>query len=107
MFADDPLFRGYWASCDGAIDAWKGNFDEILRHAPDGFVAVAPGETGLSQTAPLVACLEDLREILKRGELRRLTLLFRDGLKIEIGRHDVLRFWRKVSPLLTAVNGDD
>jgi hypothetical protein len=48
-----------------------------------------------------------LRAILRRGDLRRLTLLCRDGLKIDIGKHDALRFWRKVSPLLEEADGDD
>jgi hypothetical protein len=45
-------------------------------------------------------CLESLRVILKRGDLRKLTLLFRDGMKIDLERQDAFRFWRKVSPML-------
>ena len=107
LFADDPLFRGYWASCDGAIESWMGNLDETLRKAPDGFVAVAPGDTGLSESEPVAAFLEDLRLLLRRGDLRKLTLLCRDGLSVELGRYDGLRFWRKVSPLLLEANSDD
>jgi hypothetical protein len=107
LFADDPLFRGYWASCDGRIESWKENFDETLSMAADGFVAVAPGDFGLSRPEALAACLEDLREILRRGDLRRLTLLCRDGLTIDIRRHDLLRFWRKMSPLFMEADGDD
>ncbi len=106
LFADDPLFRGYWASCDGGIDSWMERFDEALSKAPDGFVAVAPGEIGPSRHEAMAARLEDLRGILKRGDLRRLTLLCRDGLRVEIGKHDALRFWRKVSPLLLEANSD-
>lgn len=107
LFADDPLFRGYWASCDGAIDRWKVNFDQILNKAPDGFVAVAPGEIDPANPEPMEACLEDLQGILKRGDLRKLTLMFRDGLDIEIGKSDAIRFWRKVAPILMEAHGDE
>jgi hypothetical protein len=48
----------------------------------------------------MATCLENLRIVLKRGDLRALTLLFRDGLKIDVDKKDTFRFWRKVSPLL-------
>ena len=107
LFADDPLFRGYWDSCSGAIESWNGSFDEALSIAPDGFVAIAPDEIDLSQSEAMAICLENLKAVLKRGDLRHLTLLFRDGLKIELGKRDVLRFWRKVSPLLMEAGDND
>ena len=107
LFADDPLFRGYWDCCTGAIESWSGNFDEAISIAPDGFVAVAPHETRLARPEVMAAWLQDLRVALKRGDLRRLTLLFRDGLKIELERKDARRFWRKVSPLLMVAGGND
>lgn len=106
LYSDDPLFRGYWNSCTGVVEPWNGNFNECLHSAPDGFVAVAPGENDPAQPEVMAACLEDLRDILKRGELRRLTLLFRDGLSVQLGKHDALRFWRKVSPLLLQASND-
>jgi hypothetical protein len=48
----------------------------------------------------MASYLEQVREILKRGDLHRVTLLFRDGLEIDIEKRDAYRFWRKVSPLL-------
>jgi hypothetical protein len=51
--------------------------------------------------------MEDLRVMLKRGDVRRLTLLFRDGLKIVLERKDAFRFWRKVSPVLMAAGDND
>ncbi len=100
LFADDPLFRGYWNSRTGIIDSWTGNVDEALSNAPDGFVAVVPDELDYSQPEAMATCLENLRVVLKRGDLRALTLLFRDGLKIDVDKKDTFRFWRKVSPLL-------
>lgn len=106
LFANDPLFRGYWDSCTGVIETWTSNFDEVLSAAPDGFVTVAPDEIDLSPPEVMADCLESLRLILKRGDLRKLALLFHDGLKIEIGKTDALRFWRTVSPLLMAADDD-
>jgi hypothetical protein len=100
LFANDPLFRGYWDSCLGSIELWPGDFDDALSIAPDGFVAVAPDAMDTLQPEAMADCLENLRLIVKRGDLRKLTLLFHDGLKIEIGKTDAYRFWRKVSPLL-------
>jgi hypothetical protein len=107
LFADDPLFRGYWDSCAGAIESWNESLDEALSIAPDGFVAIVPHETRLTQPEAMATCLENLRVILKRGDLRQLTLLFRDGLKIELEKRDALRFWRKVSPLLMEAADND
>jgi hypothetical protein len=91
----------------GAIESWRGNLDEALSIAPDGFVAVAPD--GIDSTHPevMAECMEDLRVMLKRGDVRRLTLLFRDGLKIVLERKDAFRFWRKVSPVLMAAGDND
>ncbi len=100
LFAHDPLFKGYWNSCTGHIDSWEGNFDDCLNKAADGFVAVVPDEIDYAQPEAMATCLENLRVILRRGDLRALTLLFRDGLKIEVEKKDAFRFWRKVSPLL-------
>jgi hypothetical protein len=107
LFAVDPLFRGYWLSCTGVIDSWTENFDEALSVAPDGFVAVTPEENAAAAPEAMAACLEALRVILKRGDLRRLTLLFRDGMKIDVERKDALRFWRKVSPMLIEAGIND
>jgi len=107
LFAVDPLFRGYWDSCTGVIESWRENFNEVLNIAPDGFVAFTPDENDSSQPEAMAACLEELRLILKRGDLRKLTLLFRDGMKIDLERNDAFRFWRKVSPLLMEAGHHD
>jgi len=107
LFADDPTFRGYWDCCVGANESWRGNLDEALSIAPDGFVAVVPDGLDSTQPEVMAGCLENLRVMLKRGDLRRLTLLFRDGLKIVLEKRDALRFWRKVSPLLMEAGDND
>jgi hypothetical protein len=78
-----------------------------LSIAPDGFVAVAPDGIDSTQPEVMAECMEDLRVMLKRGDVRRLTLLFRDGLKIVLERKDAFRFWRKVSPVLMAAGDND
>jgi hypothetical protein len=100
LFADDPLFRGYWCSHTGRISTWSENLDECMDAAQSGFVAVVPDEVGKCQPELMASYLEQVREILKRGDLHRVTLLFRDGLEIDIEKRDAYRFWRKVSPLL-------
>jgi len=100
LFADDPLFRGYWYSCTGAIENWTENTEKCLGIAPDGFVAVVPDQPADPQPSLMTDYLESLRHVCIRGDLRRLTMLFRDGMSIEIRTHDALRFWRKMSPLL-------
>ncbi len=107
LIADDPLFRGYWSSCSGVMQTWKGNLDEVSDLAPDGFVAVAPQEPATAPPEVITECLESLRVMLRRGGLLKLTLLFRDGLRIEIEKNDAFRFWRKVSPLLVDDNADE
>ncbi len=106
LFADDPLFRGYWRSCGGAIESWKGDFEQCLDVAPCSFVAVTPDDVEHSQPAAIERYLEDLRRILQRRQMRRLTLLFRDGLQVEIQASDSLRFWRPVSLLLQEASDD-
>ena len=107
LFTDDPLFRGYWDSCTGVIEGWTENFDQCLSVAPDGFVAVAPDEFEFSQSSVMANYLENLRVVSNRGDLRKLTMLFRDGMNIEVNKNDALRFWRKISPLLTEPGNND
>lgn len=107
LFADDPLFKGYWESCTGVVETWKNRFEECLNIAPDGFVAVAPDELDAASDEVLADCVESSRSILRRGDLRKLTILFRDGLKVDLGRTDAYKFWRGVSPLLMEKSDDD
>jgi hypothetical protein len=106
LFSNDSLFRGYWESCTGVIDNWNGDFDRCLGVAPRGFVTVPPDIYDNSRPAVQADYLEQLRLLLRNGSLDKLTLLFRDGLSIVIGKFDRYRFWRSVSPLLKDVPGN-
>jgi hypothetical protein len=96
FFGEEPLFQGFWQSCSGVIAPWPGNFAACLDIAVKDLVVVPPAEDGDS----LVSYLDELRDLLKRGSIDRLVLLFRDGLVAEAGRFDAFRFWRRMSPLL-------
>ena len=100
LFSDDPLFKGYWESRSGVAESWNGQFEQCLNTAPDGFVAIAPDELDASPPEVLARCIESARAILRRGDVRKLTLLFRDGLKIETKKYDDYKFGRRVSPFL-------
>lgn len=94
LFSDDPLIAGYWRSANAEPAAWPGGFAECAEKASGAFVAAPPpradgGEEGY---------LEELRGLLARGEVGGLTLLFDDGLSIELERRDRLRFWKRDLP---------
>lgn len=95
LFSNDPLFEGYWRSCSGSVDAWKGDFGPCLATDARGFVVAtrpAPPPRAAALTGTL---LSRLRELQRAGRLSRLTLVFRDGVRAELGRRDHLRFWRR------------
>ncbi len=100
LFTNDPLFKGYWESCTGVVDKWTGDFDQCLDIAKNGFVAVPPDAHDESRPQVQANYLKMLRLLLKNGNLEKLTLLFRDGLSVELGQYDMFRFWRTVSPFL-------
>jgi hypothetical protein len=106
LFAGDPLLRGYWHSCAGAVEAFDGDFARCLDHAPQGFVAVMPEEDERSQDAALERGLTELRAMQQGGHLHNLTILFRDGPGMEVRRSDRWRFWRRVPPLLKETKND-
>lgn len=97
LFADDPLLRGFWYSglCD--VESWPGGLEKCVDKTPNGFVAIAPEENVAidEYSDTLTRYLQELRQILKNGGARKLTLLFRDGLTATIRRHHTLRFWRR------------
>jgi hypothetical protein len=107
LFGNDPLFAGYWESFTGIAEPWKGEFDPCLALSPDEFVVVIP-ETGPGEGNEVLAdCMGRLRRHLKRGDLNRLTLLFRDGLRVEMQRSDIMKFWSGVSSFLTETENDE
>jgi hypothetical protein len=94
LYADDPLMTGYWFSSGAPAAPWPGDIEACLGASPGGFVAVVPEECGFDLTATHEAPLSVLRRMLQRGRLRSMTLLFRDGLRADVGRWDALRWWR-------------
>jgi len=106
LFADDPLLRGYWHSCDGAVASFGGDFARCLRDAPRGFVAVMPEEGEYSQDAALERSLAELRAMQQQGRLHKLTLLFSDGPGMAFRRGNRWQFWRRVPPLVKETKHD-
>jgi hypothetical protein len=95
LFADDPLFKGYWRSVPAAVADWPGDLDACFKASPQGFVAVLPGGKQADGAAAIDAHLSVLRRMLQRGRLRAVTVLFADGLRADRGRWDTLRLWRR------------
>ena len=102
LFADDAVFRGYWYSSRGATHAWPGDLDNCMEQSPGGFVAVTPdtAESADEHEESLNKYLHDLRRILKNSELRQLQLVFRNGLSARVRPRQIVRFWRRNSPII-------
>lgn len=92
LFATDEIVRGYWRNSMARVETWPGSFRQCSEGGR-GFVAVIP------RAADPAACLAELRDLLGRGRIRRLTLLFRGGMSAELRRGDRLRFWRRPADL--------
>ncbi len=95
LFSNDPLFRGYWLSCKGLIRSWPNSLTECAEISKRGFVAVAPDLLDHCSDRSLDEWLDDARQLLRRKAIGRLSLIFRDGLQIELTRRDQWRFWRR------------
>jgi hypothetical protein len=91
LFSDDPLFTGYWLSVSASVSGWAGDLDACLEASPDGFVAVIPD----GEEAGGDAQLSILRHMVRRGRLRRATVLFAGGLRADRRRWDALQVWRR------------
>lgn len=89
LYSADPLFNGFWASCQAPFAPFA-DFKDCLARSPRGFVAVAPDK-------PLGESFRSLQKLIGVGRLRRLTLLFRDGYAASFGRFDRFRFWRRAA----------
>ena len=100
LFANDPLFKGYWYSCAGLAKPWSDDLSACLNLADNGFVAVAPERSEAQQSQVLEHSLTQLQRMLAQKKLRSLTVLFRDGLTANISSLDRFRFWRRESSLL-------
>jgi hypothetical protein len=97
LFADDPLFQGYWRSVPATAANWPGDLAACLETSPQGFVAVLPHGEQADGAAAIDAHLSVLRRLLQRGRLRAVTVLFADGLRADRGRWDALRLWRRAA----------
>ena len=100
LFGNDPLFKGYWLSRTGLAQPWPKNFESCTRLTEDGFVAVTPEITVDGQPEAPDRYLQELKDLLKSKKINRLTLLFRDGLRIDLKARDAYRLWRRESAQL-------
>lgn len=98
LFSDDPLLLGYWESATAVAEYWPGSMTACAEASVAGFVAVPP-EHG-KYRGQLQNWLTELRDLLRARAVGRLTLLFRNGLRADITRAQVLKFWRRDSELL-------
>ena len=104
LFSDDPLLRGYWTSKTALAEYWPGSIAACLELAVAGFVAVTPE---LDDDADLLeSCLYELRLALKSRRLRKLILMFRDGVYADVRRSQAVRVWRRGHPLIDGTAGD-
>jgi hypothetical protein len=99
LFADDPLLTGYWKSVAGDVQSWPGTIAACLEASTAGFVAVVPN--GNDDVPQLNRCLTELRDALYSRRLRRLSLIFADGICANVEPADRFRFWRRKSALLS------
>lgn len=98
IFTDEALLLGYWESATAVADLWPGNFATCAESSLHGFVAVTPEFEASPEH--LLEYLAELRELLRSNRVSRLILLFRDGVRADVRRSDILKFWRRDSELL-------
>lgn len=92
LYADDPLFRGYWASQGAEIFDWPQDPEAWFRNCSREAVAVWPASASPNEVADLFRCL---RRGWQEKRIGRLTLLFDDGLQADLRRFDFGRLWRR------------
>ena len=97
LFCDYPIFKGYWLTRSGRVEPWPKGFEPCIQRAKNGFVAVTPEIKVDGQPEAPDRYLYGLKNLLKSKKIKRLTLLFRDGLQIDLRNRDVYRFWRRES----------
>ena len=97
LFANDPLLKGHWFSKTGFAGPWPGTIAECIESSDAGFVAVTLEGDG---SEVLESCLRQLRQALRSGRLGKLTLIFRDGVRVDMRRSHALRVWRRKSAVL-------
>jgi len=97
LFTNDPLLKGHWFSKTGFAGSWPGTIAKCIESSEAGFVAVTPDD---GDGDMLERCLHELREAMRSGRLRKLTLMFRDGVRADMRRSHFLRVWRRTSAVL-------
>ena len=105
LYADDPLFRGYWLAASAAAAEWTGALESCLARSPEGFVAVVPGSADGEGGDAIDTHLAILRRMLRRGRLQTVTLLDGHGSRVDIDRWAYLRLWRRTFTLPGKNNG--
>ena len=94
LFANDELFLGYWESCTAVTEHWEGDFGRCLDVAVGDFIVVADE----ADASLVIEHLQELRRMLADRRISRLSVLFGDGLNIQLDRLSKFRFWRRTSP---------
>lgn len=91
LHANDPLFRGYWLSCDAPVRDWTATMP--WQDSPsEAFVAVVPPDCDDSGAiAGLLGCV---RAQLLRGRIRRLSILYGNRFVLRLRRRELFAFWR-------------
>jgi hypothetical protein len=107
LFSDDPLCKGYWESCSGVTADWTGSFEPCFDLAIGGFVVVLPRVVEAERQSVLDVRLQELRHLLNSGRISELSLLWSNGLVVQLKRYDFLKFWRGISPLICEQARDD
>jgi hypothetical protein len=101
LFSDDPLLRGYWRSKTAVAEYWPGSIAACIEQSVAGFVAVTPEyEDDADDNELLEICLYELRLALNARRLRRLVLVFRDGVYADVRRSQAVRIWRRGNALI-------
>jgi hypothetical protein len=104
LYADDPLFKGYWLSASAEAADWPGDLRACFDASPAGFVAVLPELEPPHHDAAMNAHVADVRRLLRPGRLQAMTIVAGDGMRVHTSRWDALRLWRRHSPLFKEEN---
>jgi hypothetical protein len=79
---------------------WPGSIGRCLQAGVGDFVAVTADVADSFAGDLLAPLLSEVRSMLQAGRLGKLTLVFRDGLQVQMNRIDHFKIWRRMSSLL-------
>lgn len=100
LVSNDPLYKGYWMSCAAEVGAWSGDLDAGISMVASDAVVLVPD----NRPADTVPLLRELRRKLARRDITSLSLLFRDGLTVDISSWHNYRVWRASDPVLDEID---